>query len=247
MTWLTSFSVVLLAGVTGLFLARLIANACVTWYDLSYQDGASGLLAGYAGVVGGFAGSIIGFISARMVASFYGPGFGIEAAGALGAVLPIACVSALRLWLLSDVAPTIDGQELNLEVEFRFPNTRSAKQPPTADEHEREMILGSYSGERRRRAIQGRILTENTRYENGQWIVPTEVRLFTERGRREVMIRQRSAPNAMSFELPLPRRPGQQFEVWSAWLPEQQANGKPWPADKMSCRFRVQRIPQPPR
>jgi hypothetical protein len=246
MTWLTSFSVMLLAGAFGLFLARLIANASVSWFDLSYSDGASGLLAGYAGVMGAFVGSIIGFITARVVAALRGPGFVNELVGALGVVLAIAGVVALRLRLLADIAPTIDGQELNLEVEFRFPNTFSAAQPPTADGNEREMFFGSYSGEQRRKVKKGRILTEHARYESGQWIVPAEVHLITERGRREVMIGQASDPNAPRFVLPLPCRPGRKFEDWSAWLPERQANGRSSPADRITCRFRVQRIPTSP-
>ncbi|MBL7946781.1 MAG: hypothetical protein JNN32_12020 [Flavobacteriales bacterium] len=247
MTRLISFSVVLLAGVLGFFLARLIANACVSWFRLGYSDGASGLLQGYAGVVGALVGLVIGFITARMVAAFCGPGFLNEAAGALGMVLLIAGLVALRLRLHADIAPTIGGQELNLEVEFRFPNTRSAKQPPTAHGDAWEMVLGSYSGELRRKAKQGSILTEHARQENGQWIVPAEVHLFTERGRREVMIGQASDPNAARFVLPVPRRPGRKFERWSDWLPERQANGRSSLPAGMSCRFRVQRIPKSPR
>jgi hypothetical protein len=138
----------------------------------------------------------------------------------------------------------IDGQPLHLEVEFRFPDTHSTRQPPTVQGDDWVMALDSYSGQRRRKGLQGTVRTEAARLEDGRWIVPAQVLLFTERGRREMRIMRRSGTETMSFELPLPRRPGRKFEAWSAWIPEQQTNGQPWPSDRMSCRFRVRRIAQ---
>jgi hypothetical protein len=106
--------------------------------------------------------------------------------------------------------------------------------------------LASLAGQSRRKSRDGEIQTAAARFENGQWIVPTQVYLFTERGKRNVMLARRQATEVVSFLLPLPARPGHEFEEWSAWTPRQQANGQPWPADKMSCRFRVQKIPLPP-
>ncbi len=245
MTWIYSLLAAALSGVAGLFLAGFIANACVSWYHVSSREGASGYFVMFLGLGGGMAGFIIGFITARIVASHYGPGFGRELAGALGVVLTIAAISALLCRALADVAPRIDGRDLNLEVEFRFPNTHPAGQPPTA-EGDWEFTLASLSGHTRRTQHEGTIHTQSARQEHGQWIVPTQAYLFTERGQRNVMLARREATEVMSFLLPLPPRPGPKFENWSEWLPRQQANGQPWPADKMSCRFRVQKIPPPP-
>jgi len=243
MTWLSSLVVAALASLAGALLGALIGNACVSWYQLSPRDGGAGLAAGYAALVGGFAGFFIGLVSARLVAAYWGPDFRKELIGALVPVVLIAGVLALRLRLSADVAPTIDGRELTLEVEFRFPNTYSAERPPTAEGNDWVMALVSYTGQKDRTEKHGDIRTEAARYENGQWIVPTQVHLYTERGRREVMVTRRSSSEVVSFVLPLPRRPGRRFETWSAWTPEQQPNGQPWPADKMSCRFRVQKEP----
>ena len=246
MTWLISFFAALISGVAGLFLAGFIANACVSWYHVSSREGASGYMVMYLGLAGGIAGLVIGFITARFVASHFGPGFGKELAGAMGVVLLIAGVSALLCRTLADVAPRIDGRDLNLEVEFRFPNTSGGKKPPTAEGSDWEFTLASLSGHTRRNSREGEIQTKAARFENGQWIVPTQVYLFTERGKRNVMLARRKATEVTSFLLPLPARPGSEFEEWSTWIPRQQASGQPWPADKMSCRFRVQKIPLPP-
>jgi hypothetical protein len=134
---------------------------------------------------------------------------------------------------------------MNLEVEFRFPNTYVAKRPPTA-EGKWEFTFASLAGHERRATRLGTIESKAARFENGHWIVPTQVSLFTERGKRNVMLARRDATEVTSFLLPLPARPGAAFEEWSLWIPRQQADGQPWPLDRMACRFRVQKVPLPP-
>ncbi len=247
MTWLTSISAAVISGIAGLFLAGFIANACVSWYHVSSREGASGYYVIFMAIGGGIAGLIIGLIAARIAVTQLGSGFGKELSCALGVVLAIAGISALLCRVFADVSPLIDGRPLNLEVEFRFPNTAHGKQPPTAEGDDWEFTLAALSaGQNRRTYRSGEIQTQAARFENGQWIVPTQVELFTERGKRNVMLARRSAKEVVSFLLPLPARPDATFEAWSAWTPRQQANGQPWPADKMSCRFRVQKIPLPP-
>ncbi len=246
MTWLTSFIAALLSGVAGLFLAGFIANACVSWYHVSSREGASGFYVIFMSIGGGIAGFIIGLIAARIAVGQFGGGFGKELGAALGVVLVIGGISALLARVFADVPPEIDGRDLVLEVEFRFPNTQRGDQPPTA-EGEWDHTFASLSGHTSRKRESGKILSESARFENGQWIVPTTVSLFTERGGRSVSIAPKNAKESFGFLLPIPRRPGKEFLEWSAWFPRQQADGKPWPADKMSCRFRLQKtVPPPP-
>lgn len=246
MNWFVSLMVALISGVTGLFLAGFIANACVAWYHVSSREGAAGYFVIFLALGGGIFGFLIGLIMARLVAANLGAGFGKELGGALGVVLLMAGISALLCRLLGDVPPEIDGRDLDLEVEFRFPNTFSSNQPPTAT-GEWDYTFASWSGNAPRRSAYGKILNEAARFEHGHWIVPTTVGLFTERGERSVTIAPRNAREAFGFRLPLPRRPGKEFLEWSEWLPRQQTDGQPWPADKMSCRFRVQKtVPPPP-
>src|SRR5262245_32512129 len=121
MNWLSSIFVSILSGITGLFLAGVVASACVAWYHITSREGASGYVVLFTALGGGLAVLFIVLVTARMMATSYGPGFVKELGGALGVILAIACVSALLCRLLADVPPKIDGKQLNLEVEFRFP------------------------------------------------------------------------------------------------------------------------------
>ena len=244
MTWVVSILVALISGVVGLLVAGFIANACVTWYQISSREGASGYFVIFFALVGGVASCIVGLIVARLIASSYGAGFVKELAAALGSVLLLAAFSMLLSRLFADVPPTIDGQELNLEVEFRFPNVHSSNQHPIVGD-DWQFIFASIAGGMRRDYREGTIDKAAARFEAGQWIVPTRVELFTERGQRAVTLATRDATDVMGFLLPLPARPGRSYETWSEWLPRQQANGEPWSADKASYRFRIQKVSLP--
>lgn len=228
----------------GLFLAGFIANACVAWYRVSSFEGKSGYLVVFTALLGGIAGLIIGLITARVVAAHSGSGFGRELGGALAAVLVIAGIATLLCRWCADVPPTIDGRELELEVEFRFPPTTDDTQPPTAT-GEWAVRLDSISGQVQRSYYVGTVNSETARREAGRWIVPATVFLFTERSPRAISL-SHNQQEACGFLLPLTARPNRRFENWSDWLPRQQPDGQPWPADKMSYRFRVQIIPPPP-
>jgi hypothetical protein len=241
MSWLASLFIALLSGVAGLFLAGFIANACVTWYQISSREGASGFFVVFMALLGGVAALIIGLIAARMTAGYSGPSFGKELLAASGTVLAVAGIVALLCRLYADIPPTIDGKELMLQVEFRFPNSLPVDQPPTS-EGNWEFTLASLDGYQSRIAYRGVLHADQARLEDGRWVVPTEAELFTERGKRSVTLTRQDAKDTMGFLLPVPRRPGPEYEDWSDWFPRQQADGTPWPADKTSCRFRVQRI-----
>ena len=241
MTWLVSILVAFICGVIGMLLGGVIANSCVSWYQVSSREGESGFFVIFVAIGGGIAGLVVGLIVARLIAWNYGPGFGRELLGALAAILIISGFSAMMCRVLADIPPTLDGHDLTLEVEFRFPNTWGLDRPPTS-EGDWQFTFASHSGLSRRKYRDGTVQTTAARLENGQWIVPTQVELFTERGGRSVTLALRDAKEVMSFMLPLPARPDAAFEQWSGWLPRQQANGQAWPSDKMSCRFRVQKI-----
>lgn len=244
MNWFVSILVALISGLAGLLLAGFIANSCVSWYRISSQEGESGYFVIFMALLGSFVGFLLGLIVARSIACCYAPGFGFEVMGALVAVLVVSAIVAWACRTLADIPPKLDGCELFLEVEFRFPDSYGPETQPTSD-GDWQYTFASLSGNTRRKHCDGRIQQTAARYENGQWIVPTQVELFTERGKRSVTLARRDAKEVMGFLLPLPARPSAAFENWSDWLPRQQANGQAWPSTKMSCRFRVQKEPSP--
>lgn len=245
MNWSISIAAALLSGVVGLLLAGFIANACTSWYHMSSREGASGYYVMFMGIGGGIAGIVIGLITARVVAHHYGSGMGKELGGSLVVILLLAGTWALLARLLADVPPTLDGRDLILEVEFRFPNNLPDDQPPTAT-GEWDFRLISLSGQTQRTYRTGQLQTNAVRRNEGHWHLPATAAVFTERGKRVISL-TRDGHDAGGFLLALPSRPGPNHLEWSEWLPRQQASGQPWPSDKMAYRFRVQKtVPPPP-
>src|SRR5437868_2780235 len=121
MSWVSSIIVSILAAIAGALLAGVIASACVSWYHVTSREGAAGYFVVFTGLGGGVAGLFVGLVTARIIAAGYGPGFLKELGGALGVELAIAGIAVLLCRIFADVPPEIEGQRLNLEVEFRFP------------------------------------------------------------------------------------------------------------------------------
>lgn len=245
MSWLISSIVALLTGLVGLFLSGVIGNACAQWYHVSSREGQSGFYVIFIALAGGVVSTLLGLLTARLIVAKFGSSFIRELGVALLVVLLLAGVWALLARLLADVPPEIDGRDLVLEVEFRFP-AGEGDAPPTAA-GEWEGTLTSISGGAYRNREYGEVLGEQARLEGGRWIVPVRFPLFTERGGRAVAFGPKGAPETMGFLLPIPARPGSELLEWSVWLPRQQPNGEPWPESKPSCRFRLQKtLPTPP-
>lgn len=238
MSWLISLLVALLSGITGLFVSGFIANACVSWYHIPNREGGAGYYVVFMAIGGGIAGLILGLIVARLMAGQFGPGFGRELGGAIGVILVIAGIVALLARVFADVPPEIDGRDLTLEVEFRFPEAPPAEEAPTS-RGKWDFRLASLSGNTQRTFRHGEVHHESARVEGGRWIVPAEVPVFTSRGKRVILL-QRDAEAPNGFSVPLPARPGREFLEWSDWLPA-------GVTDKLSFRFRVRKsVPPPP-
>lgn len=133
MTWLISALVAYICSVLGLLLGGFTASLCVSWYQVSSREGESACFAILITFGDGIAGFILGLITSCLIAWNYAPGFGPEVLGALAAVLLVSGLSAWMRRVLADIPPTIDGRELTLEVEFRFPSNVGSDGPPTSE------------------------------------------------------------------------------------------------------------------
>ncbi len=119
-------------GAASLFIAGFIASLCVSWYDVSSREGASGFFVIYMALFGGIIGAVIGLIVARQTVGYAGPGFWKELPASLGVILVIAGIITLVCRLFADVPPTIDGARTDVTVEFRFPDTIESATEPTS-------------------------------------------------------------------------------------------------------------------
>lgn len=243
MNWILSFLASLVCGAVGLLTTGAVAAAYADWYQMSTREGqASFFVAGMA-LLGGIVCCILGFVLARVLGTEDVRGF-LRAAGvAIGSVVLIGAVVAGALYLLADFPPKIGGDELVLEAEIMLPAGFATAPPGFAGET--EFLLGSVVNGTWRASRRGELDIAAARTEGGRWIVPAEVFLFTTRGERAIQARMAGALEC-AFRIPLPARPGPEFEQWSAWLPQPPAGSPSWPDSNPSYRFRVRRLPPPP-
>jgi hypothetical protein len=244
MSWIASIFIAVLTAALGLFAAGLLANAAVGWYRISSFEGGSGYFVVGIALLGGFVGLIVGIIVARVAGAGAGLGFLKSLGLSLGSVAVLAGLAALPTRFLADVPPEIDGEPLDLLVEVRLPAGDTT--PPASRIGEPQITLGSLVNHRQRRSATGEVRVAESRLEDGRWIVPGVVPVFTSRGLRTVGM-ELGGKEVAGFLVPLPARPGRRFEEWSGWLPRPPAGSPAWPDSKPSYRFRVQRqIPPPP-
>ena len=228
--------VALPSGVVGLLAFARLGEACVDWYQISSREGQSGyFIAGVAlagGGVGLAAGAVCGLKWGHSAGGFFKA---LSIAVAIVMVLALG-IAGLCRWR-ADIAPTIAGQTLALEVEVRL--------PAGATDHFKRSIsslnLTCIDNQTVRRSDAGILRIEQAREAEGRWIVAGEVPLLGDRGKR-VLDLQIGNQYAQNFLLPLPAHPDEDFERWSEWLPKGTAS-EPWPDSKLSYRFRLRRIP----
>ena len=233
MNWLSTFSIALCSGILGLVCAALIAAFCAQWYGVSNFEGKAGYFMIFLAMIGGVAGFVVGAIAARIVAAGAAPGFFKGLGVGLGAVLLIALVAlALCRWF-ADIAPTIDGQSLALEIEVRCPKKFTL--PKTPDEYgaTAEVYL---PGGRRQQFVN--LQLDDVKTVDGFLIVTATVPLNTSASKKYLNVRFSKEHN-LTFALP--SRPQRE---WSQWFDSGWDFGKPAPAKeekigRASCRERV--------
>ncbi|MEQ1689741.1 MAG: hypothetical protein ABMA00_00535 [Gemmatimonas sp.] len=243
MTWFLSIIVAALSAAVGLVLAGFIANMAVTWYRISSFEGGSGYYVVGLALVGGLAGGVIGLIAARAVAAGANPGFFKALGFSLSAIIVIAGSIGGVARLNADVPPEVDGQELRLAVEFRWPTSDTAS--PAAYPGTPYMSLGSSSGRTTRKSEEGPLFVDLARREDGHWIVPGAARIFTTRGDRSLDVGI-GAKRFGGFLLPPAGNTNVPMAEWSEWFPRAKPGAPPLP-DGFSYRYRVMRSTDPVR
>jgi len=188
----------------------------------------------FFGVVGG---AVIGIVASRIVGAGADPGF-LKALGSaqLVAVVLIGGIGGAAR-LMADVPPLLDGKTLVLAIELEWPEGRSPSQEPEGAEW--YLRLHAMSGSVARASSDGPLWREDARLEDGRWIVPGAVDVFTSRGRRVITFEPDSLVRE-GFEVPLPGRPGRDQLEWSRWLPTERTGAA---ASEARFRFRYKVVP----
>jgi hypothetical protein len=235
MNWLVSLLVAAITGGLGLLSAGLVTAAYVEWYGVSNREGAAGFLIVGVAILGGMGGFLIGLVAAKILGD---AGLGKALACSASLVLVPAALLTPAFYILADIPPRIGGAELRLEVEIKLPAGHA--QPAG----EGTLTLGSVIRQRQRASQAGELHLDQARLENGRWIVPADVHLFTTRGSRTITAVV-GGTRIAAFLIPLPGRPGPGHQQWSDWGPQPRGDQPPWPDSQPSYRFRVQRMLPP--
>ena len=248
MSWPLSILVGILTAVAGCLGAGFLATLCAVWFRISSREGESGyfiVFMGLAGIVGGL---VVGIVSSRIVARGADPGL-LRALGlSLGATAGLLAAVAGLSWLNADIPPTLDGKELDVEVEVRFPVghvrpvEEEAKDGAPPDWH---VTITADTGKRRQ--SRGPLRPADAFEADGRWVVPGALPLTTGDPGKAIGVAV-GGQQPQYFTLPLPGRPTRAHFTWSAWLPEQ-FNGSRAPiqaAEKVEVRYRVKLRAEPP-
>jgi hypothetical protein len=173
------------------------------------------------------AGFIVGLVAARTA----GAGGAAKGFGAgMGLVLGIAAVSWLVAHALGDVPPTLRGGHLHVLAELRCPPGWQPTGKMKAG-YSTLRLDSIDAGNRLRNSGNGQLDWKTARQEDGRWILPARVFLYTSTGRRGLTF-DLGGQEAVRFLAPIPAHPDENLEKWSRWLPHG--------AEGFSYRFRVQ-------
>jgi len=244
MSWLNSFFVAVLTSLVAAIAASLVAARYIIWYQVPTREGQSAYSVIAIVLFGGLVGFLGGLILSRLAGGAGTAGFLRSLGICSGVMVALAALGAYLAWSLADIPPTIGGQQLDLIVEFRLP--KGATQPVVSSEGNQHVFFASMGGPGQpdRASQTGVLEVAKARQENGRWIVPGSVFIFTSRGNRDVSM-QLGDGQATGFEVPFPGHPGSEYEQWSDWQPPFSGPGKPWPDTELSYRFRLQRRKPP--
>ena len=242
MSWLASIGIALLTAAVGLVLGGYLASLAAGWYRVSSFEGGAGYFVVALALLGAVAGLVLGLVAGRVVAASFDFGFWKALLASQLTLVGIAALVGGIARLAADVPPTLDGETMLLVVEIRWPE--SATLSPASDTTRRRIRLTSVSGRRARNSREGALWTEDTRREEGRWIVPGAVAVYTSRGDRILTI-EPEPEGAKGWLVPLPGHPGKAQLAWSPWMPRSR-DGTPLP-DGFSMRFKVLPASQPVR
>lgn len=238
MSWLSSLGVGVVTAIVGALVGGWIATLAVTWQKIPSREGNSGYFVFYLAIVAALGGLIIGLVVSRLLA--HGGPVPMLRAMALATVLHLALIGTIGsiTRLLSHVPPTFEGEELLLAVELSWPDAQASRVPSGDDPPHIALAIDGATQPSDSRG--GMLWPDDARRENGRYIVPGVVEVWTERKARMLSVNTGTrGTDVATVQVPLPRRPGSAQRAWSEWLPAG--------ANDLQYRFRVVKRNEPAR
>ncbi len=240
MGWLLSIVIGVLTSVIGCLCAGAVASLCVRWYRISSFEGGSGYFVVFTALFGLMAGFVLGVVISRVLVSTAGPWFGKAAIVSMATAAGIALLAGFLAWLSADIPPVIDGREVELEVEVRFPAGFKALSEDNLGNSSASIYApGGRSQPSRQPAFPGAKLTP------GPQTLTMTVPLQTSASTKFLRVTLGKDADLL-FRLPLRSRPGEKDREWSGWIEAAWNAEEPRPAESERIFMRYRAVPIPP-
>ncbi|HEX4934857.1 MAG TPA: hypothetical protein VFV33_16825, partial [Gemmatimonadaceae bacterium] len=238
MSWLASLVVAFLTGVVGMLVGGFVANLAVSWHRISSFEGGAGYFVVAMALLAFATGAIIGLVTARQMAPS-DPSFLRVLGSSVGIVVVLGGAIGGVSRAVADVEPTVDGAGLYLAFELRWP-AKEARAPHDFPGVGFARLGSGTMGNVVRESRAGALFVDDAREEDGRWVVPGIVDVWTARGQRILDLGFGDSTLA-GFLVPLPAHPGPEHMQWSDWLPHPRPGAPPLP-DQFTYRFKVVKV-----
>jgi len=215
MSWLITVLTGIFSGLAGGLGMFAMAQASVGWHRISSFEGKSGYFVAGLTLVGGLGGFILGMIGARLGYALILPVWWVQLVVALAGVSIAVGGITLISYCLADFPPTHDGKPIDIRWEIRLPIAQMEK--PVWPDKEMRLQLVSFVGwgPRPVGAKDAQFSCEAFRMEQGQWILPCRVPLYTSKGQFCVNLTMGGRDDG--FWPQLCPRPQREYWDWSPW------------------------------
>jgi hypothetical protein len=236
MTWKRVVAVSGLTGISGALSSAVAGNLLVRWYDFNALEGAPEFFVVVFALAGLIVGGLAGIVVSLLLAAVSRFSLAIAAFMSSALMLLLVAVSTGISGLLADIPPEINGQQLFLAVELRFPSRHAS---PSSMPGFGYLKLGATGIGGVRKQETGLLHTEDAQLVDGQWTAPGIVRIFTSRGRRRIEAGIGTSP-LVSFDVPVPAYPpAESGEWWSEWLPRLEVRERA--SEQFTYRYKIVR------
>lgn len=239
MNWLAALGVGLVsAPLTGLIVGTA-AGLCADWTRMSGREGAVGYFIVAMALLGAIVGFLLGIGFARGWFGFSG-GFGKSLAFAVGSILVMSLVVCGITWLGADSNPKIDGKEVDLSIELRYPVGAA---PVEGDSNLVTFVRLSDSSS----LGYSQLEVAKAQEIDGHTVVPVTF-LLTTQVKRKLLNIYLSENRNLLFALDFDAKPGAKDFEWSRWIDAAHPVGQPAPPSEQTfaVRYKVSFVEPPP-